>query len=66
MTPHRPTPRQEQVAALLCDGLPDKEIAALLGIRPATVTSHVHGLRVRLGADSRVQAVVLWDRGRRG
>jgi len=52
------TPRQEQVAALLADGLSDKEIAARLGVSPHTASRHVLGILRRLRVENRVQAAV--------
>lgn len=52
------TPRQLEVLALLCEGLPNKLIARRLDISSATVKIHVgHILRV-LNVSSRLQAVI--------
>ena len=55
----RLTPRQRQILGLLALGLSNPDIAARLGIRPATVQLHVRQILRRLGAVSRTQAVVL-------
>jgi len=55
----RLTPRQRQILRLLAQGLSNPDIAARLGIRPATVQLHVRQILRRLGAVSRTQAVVL-------
>jgi DNA-binding CsgD family transcriptional regulator len=56
--PEHLTPRQLEVLALLCEGLPNKLIARRLNISSATVKIHVgHILRV-LNVASRLQAVI--------
>jgi DNA-binding CsgD family transcriptional regulator len=56
--PEHLTPRQLEVLALLCEGLPNKLIARRLDISSATVKIHVgHILRV-LNVASRLQAVI--------
>ena len=55
----RPTPREVQIFRLVAQGLPDRAIAADLGIAATTVRFHVDGLRRRLNARSRAQAVAL-------
>lgn len=55
------TPREQEVASLVCEGLSNKEIAIDLRIGPATVKNHVHnildklGVRRRAGIAARVQ-----------
>lgn len=53
------TPRERQVLALVAEALPNKEIAAALGIAYATVNVHVRSFRRKLGARNRT-AVALW------
>ena len=53
------TPRQTEVAALVSDGLPNREIAARLGITERSAESHVERIRLRLGFRSRAQ-VAAW------
>jgi two-component system response regulator DevR len=48
--------REEQVLALLADGLTDREIAERLGISPRTVETHVGSLLSKLGVRNRAQA----------
>jgi len=55
----RLTRRQRQVASLLTTGAADKEIAATLGIRVATVQKHVSNLLKLIGATNRAAAVWL-------
>lgn len=50
--------RQREVLALLCEGQANKEIARTLGISACTVKLHVQGILQKLGASSRVQAVI--------
>lgn len=52
------TPRQLQVLALLCEGLPNKLIARRLGISGGTVKVHVVQILRSLNVSSRLQAVI--------
>jgi non-specific serine/threonine protein kinase len=56
------TPRQQQVALLVADGLTDREIAARLYISTRTAESHVEQILARLGFRSRAQ-VAGWVAG---
>jgi DNA-binding NarL/FixJ family response regulator len=61
-TAPRPTgfsPREEEVAGLLCEGLSDKEIAARLAIQPGTVKDHVKRLLKKSGASNRTKFALL-------
>lgn len=63
----RPTalpPRQQQVLALLAEGLTNKEIARRLGISPSTVKIHVARLTTWLGAANRTDAAARARRAR--
>ena len=53
------TQREQQVVALVAEGLTNKEIARELGISPATVKVHVERLIGKLGVADRTQAAVL-------
>lgn len=57
-------PRQQEVLALLAEGLTNKEIARRLGIAPATVKIHVARLSAWLGAANRTDAVARAHRAR--
>ncbi|GAA3131325.1 hypothetical protein GCM10020255_005160 [Rhodococcus baikonurensis] len=56
---NRPTKRELEVAALVAEGLTNKEIAARLVISPRTAQGHVEHLLVKLGFTSRAQ-VATW------
>jgi two-component system, NarL family, nitrate/nitrite response regulator NarL len=51
------TPREVQVLELLAEGLPNKAIAARLGISDQTVKFHVAAISGKLGAANRTDAV---------
>jgi DNA-binding CsgD family transcriptional regulator len=53
------TPRQAEVAALVSEGLTNREIAERLGITERSAESHVERIRDRLGLRSRAQ-VAAW------
>lgn len=60
------TSREQEVVALVAEGLTNKEIARELGISPATVKVHVERLIGKLGVADRTQAAVLAVRMRAG
>jgi DNA-binding NarL/FixJ family response regulator len=51
------TKREQEVLALLADGLAHDEIAERLGIGSETVRTHIRKASSRLGAATRTQAV---------
>jgi PAS domain S-box-containing protein len=53
------TSREGEVLGLLVTGKGTKEMAATLGISPATVRTHVENILHKLGARSRLEAVVI-------
>src|SRR5262249_39368662 len=57
--PESLTPREIQVLELLAEGLPNKAIAARLGISDQTVKFHVASIAAKLGAANRTDAVPL-------
>jgi two-component system, NarL family, nitrate/nitrite response regulator NarL len=56
-TPEPLTPREVEVLELLAEGLPNKAIAARLGISDQTVKFHVAAISGKLGARNRTDAV---------
>jgi DNA-binding NarL/FixJ family response regulator len=57
------TQRERQVLSLLAAGLPNKQIAARLGITVGTVKAHLTSIYKRIGVTDRTQAAV-WARRR--
>jgi pimeloyl-ACP methyl ester carboxylesterase len=53
------TPRQTEVAALVADGLTNRELAERLGISERSAESHLERIRLQLGFRSRAQ-VAAW------
>jgi DNA-binding NarL/FixJ family response regulator len=53
------SPREVEILRLLADGLPNKIIAARLGISDHTVKTHVASILDKLGAGTRAEAVAL-------
>ena len=58
-TPVHITPRQMEVLALLCEGLPNKLICRRLNISAGTVKAHISSILRELGVGSRAIAGVL-------
>lgn len=54
------TPRQLQVAALIADGMTNRQIATRLGIEERSAEGHVERIRLRLGVTSRAQIAAWW------
>ncbi|MBM3946481.1 MAG: PAS domain S-box protein [SAR202 cluster bacterium] len=52
------TQRESEVLRLLACGAGTRRIATLLGVSPITARNHITNLLVKLGAESRLQAVV--------
>jgi len=56
------TPRQVAALRLLAEGYSPEEIAGSLGIRPITIRNHIQAAMDRLGARSRLEAVIIASR----
>jgi len=54
------TSRQLQVAALVAEGMTNRQIAAHLGIEERSAEGHVERIRQRLGVTSRAQIAAWW------
>ena len=52
------SPRENDVLAMLADGLTDREIANALTISPRTVETHVSNILHKLGVRNRAEAVL--------
>jgi DNA-binding CsgD family transcriptional regulator len=52
------TRREAEVLMCIVAGKRDSEIATILGVRPATATTHVRNLLAKLGAESRLVAAM--------
>jgi DNA-binding NarL/FixJ family response regulator len=57
VTPEALTPRELEVLALVADGLPNKAIAARLGVSDQTIKFHVASICGKLSAANRTDAV---------
>jgi pimeloyl-ACP methyl ester carboxylesterase/DNA-binding CsgD family transcriptional regulator len=57
------TARQLQVAALVAEGLTNRQIADRLGIQERSAEGHLERIRQRLGVSSRAQVAAWWARG---
>ncbi|MEJ7732932.1 MAG: LuxR C-terminal-related transcriptional regulator [Polyangiaceae bacterium] len=58
------TPRETEIVALVASGLQNKEVAARLGISPATVKAHVTVCFLKCGVPTRT-ALAAWFLGAR-
>ncbi len=56
---HLITKREQEVFNLLMNGMPNKEIASLLGISEKTVEEHLTRIYSKIGVTSRSKAI-LW------
>ena len=59
-TPPRLTERQREVAALVAEGLINREIGERLGIDERSAEGHLERIRLRLGVRSRAQVAAWW------
>jgi PAS domain S-box-containing protein len=51
------TARQNEVLALMADGVPAKVIATRLGVAETTIRSHIHAILAALGTHSQLEAI---------
>jgi DNA-binding NarL/FixJ family response regulator len=59
----RMTTREQEITALIADGLSNKEIAQRLGIAAYTVKSHVHNILEKLALHTRLEIAAHAHRG---
>ena len=59
-TPPMLTRRQREVAALVAEGLTNREIGRRLGIEERSAEGHLERIRLRLGVRSRAQVAAWW------
>jgi two-component system, NarL family, nitrate/nitrite response regulator NarL len=60
------TPREEEILAIIGQGLTNQEIADRLRIEVGTVKNHVHSILQKLDVNSRHEAAVAWTILHRG
>lgn len=60
--PDQLTARQLQVAALVAEGMTNRQIGQRLGIEERSAEGHVERIRLRLGVTSRAQIAAWWGR----
>ena len=60
------TPREQEVIALVADGLRNSEIAERLWVSPATVRKHLENIYDKLGVHTRTAAVARFQRSGHG
>ena len=56
------TPQQTRVLSMLGEGLLNKQIAYELDVSEATIKAHVSAVLLKLGVDSRTQAVIIMNK----
>jgi DNA-binding CsgD family transcriptional regulator len=54
------TPRQQEIAALVAEGLTNRDIGQRLGIEERSAEGHLERIRLRLGVRSRAQVAAWW------
>jgi two-component system nitrate/nitrite response regulator NarP len=55
----RLTDREREVAALVCNGLPNKTVAQKLNVSEGTVKTHLHHIFQKLGVHGRAEMSVV-------
>lgn len=58
--------REREIAALVAEGLDNRDIAARLFLSQGTVRNRISGILDKLGMTNRTQLAIAWIRGRRG
>jgi two-component system nitrate/nitrite response regulator NarL len=56
--------REQQVVALVCEGLSNKLIARMLDVSEGTIKSHLHAIFIKLRLQSRLALVIALGRTR--
>lgn len=51
---------EKKVMSMVAQGLQNKEIAALIGIKPGTVNFHISNILLKFGVETRLEALVKW------
>ncbi|WP_322734544.1 ATP-binding protein [Streptomyces ferrugineus] len=54
------TPREKEVAALVAEGMSNRQIASALGLSPRTVDRHIEHILAKLGFRSRARVAAWW------
>jgi DNA-binding NarL/FixJ family response regulator len=54
------TPREQEVAALIAEGMSNRQIAARLHLSERTVENHVAHILTKLAFDSRARVAAWW------
>ncbi|WP_410538083.1 response regulator transcription factor [Streptomyces sp. KL2] len=58
------SPREQDVLALVGNGLSNRDIAGALNLSPDTVKEHLHRIRAKLGVETRLHAArIAWHAG---
>jgi len=52
----RLTPRETEIITLVAEGLSNKQIAEIIGIKAGTIGGHLHNIYIKLNVRSRTEA----------
>lgn len=55
------TPRQTEIADLLCEGISTKQIASILFISKRTVEKHLENIKMKIGCHNSYQLIKYWN-----